>query len=72
MIGLKAPGNCSASFCSNKILVLLCEGPKPQNSMISGFVSPPLFIDFNIPNYFNKYKKVYGNIFEKYFFVNLI
>ena len=38
--GLKAPGNYSASFWYNKIMVLLCEGPKLPNSMISGFSIP--------------------------------
>ena len=36
-IGLEALGNYSDQFWSNKILVLLCEEPKPPNSMISGF-----------------------------------
>ena len=40
IISLKAPGNYSASFRSNKTLVLLCEGPKPNISMISGFLDP--------------------------------
>ena len=39
-MGLKAPGNYLDQFWSDKILVLLCEGPKPQKSMISGFVEP--------------------------------
>ena len=48
VIGLKAPGNDSVSFWSDKILVLLCEGPKPNMSMISGFLNPkePLFNRF--------------------------
>ena len=38
------------SFWSNEILVLLGEGPKPNMSMVSGFVNPqkPLFMDLNI------------------------
>ena len=54
MIGLKAPGNYSASFWSNKISVLLCEGPNPNISMIYEFVDPwdPLFIGFHIQKYF--------------------
>ena len=40
IIGLKAPGNYSASFWSNEILVLLCEGQKPNISMISESVNP--------------------------------
>ena len=34
-------------FWSNKIWVLLCEGPKPPNSMTSGFLNPgePLLMD---------------------------
>ena len=55
------PGNSSDQFCSNKISVLLCEGPTPRNSMISGFLSPGklLFMDFIIPNYFKQYKKIW-------------
>ena len=51
IISLKAPQNYPASFWSNTISVLFCEGPKSQNSMISRFVDPwePLFIDLNIP-----------------------
>ena len=37
IIGLRAPGNYSASFWSNKISISLCEGPKPPNSMIAWF-----------------------------------
>ena len=49
MIGLKAPGNYSDQFWSNKILVLLCEGLKPNISTIPGFLSPweLLFMHFN-------------------------
>ena len=52
-------GNYLDQCWSNKILVWLCEGPKPQNSMISGFPDPwnPVFIDLNIPNYFNEHEK---------------
>ena len=59
-IGLQAPGNYSASFRSNKISVLLCEGPKPNLFMISGFLSPrePLFMDLLIPNYCKNSKKI--------------
>ena len=35
LIGLKAPGDYSASFWSNEISILLCEGPEPPDSMIS-------------------------------------
>ena len=71
-MGSKAPGNYLDQFWSNRILVLLCEGPKPANSMISGFLSPggTLFMGFNIPNYYKKYKKS-GHIFENVIFVNL-
>ena len=43
-------------FWSNNILVLLCDGPKPNISMISGFLSPgePLFMDLNIPKILQK------------------
>ena len=56
-------------FWSNKILVLLCEGPKPHNSMISEFVTPwgPLFIDFNIPKCFNEYKTIMETFSTFYF-----
>ena len=37
IIGSKAPGSYLDQLWSNKILVLLCEGPRPPNSMISGF-----------------------------------
>ena len=57
MIGLEAPGNYSAS---NRMSVLLCEGPKPPTPMIPGFLDPkdPVFIDLNLPNYFRKYKEI--------------
>ena len=40
----------------NKILVFLCEGPKPNSSMISGLLTPgePLFMHLNIPHYLTK------------------
>ena len=34
---MRAPGNYSDQFWSNKRSISLCEGPKPQNSMISGY-----------------------------------
>ena len=40
IIGLKALENYSDQFWSHKISVLLCEGPKPQNSVISGISAP--------------------------------
>ena len=60
IIRLKAPGNYSASFWSNKISVLLLERPKSPNSMMSGFLSPGehLFMDFNIPKYYNKMRRI--------------
>ena len=50
IIGLKAPGNYSDSSWSNKISVLLCEGPKPPNSMICGCLKPrdPFMYGFKI------------------------
>ena len=68
-ICLKAPGNDSDQFCCDQILVLLCEGPKPNISMISGFLSPgePLFMDLNTPEYFKTYKKIWKH-FGKYYF----
>ena len=54
IIGSKAPGNYFASFWSDNFPILLCERPKPNISMISGFLDPqdPLFMDLNIPNSF--------------------
>ena len=64
--GLKAPGNYSHQFWSNKCSILLLERPKPQNFMISGLLSPgeTLFIDLNMPNYFKHVRK-HGNYFEQ-------
>ena len=39
-IGLKAPGNGSASFWSYNFSICLCERPKPNISRISGFLRP--------------------------------
>ena len=41
--------------------------------MISGLLSPgePLFVDLVISNYFNKYRKSYGNVFENINSINL-
>ena len=71
IIGLKAPGISSDQFWFNKILVLLCERPKPTIVMISGCLSPgeSLFMDLNIPTYFNHYKKMWKR-FRKNSFVN--
>ena len=46
----KSPGNQSDQFWSNQISVSLCEEPKPNMSMIPGFLDlwDPLFIDLNI------------------------
>ena len=46
--GLKAPGNYSGPFWSNRLPILLLERPKPNISMISGFLDPvgPLFYGF--------------------------
>ena len=63
IMGLKALGKYSDQFWSNEISVLLCEGPKLNIFMISGFLTPggrPLFIDLKIPNYFKQYKKNAG------------
>ena len=71
---MKAPGNYSDQFWSNKISVLLWEGPKPNMSMIYGFVSPgeTLFMDLDIPKYLKNIRKC-GNLFGSYdLFVNLI
>ena len=65
IIGLKAPGDYSDQFWSNKISVLLCEGAKPNISMFSGFLTPggPIFIDLKIKQ--SKTYKGYMEIFLK-------
>ena len=40
IIGLKAPGNYSASSWSYNLSILFCEGPKPNISMNFGFLDP--------------------------------
>ena len=65
IIGLKAPGNYSASFWSNEISVILCEGPKPNISMISGFLEPwsPVFMAFIIPKILQrKFEKIWEHL----------
>ena len=60
-------------FWFDKMSVLLCEGPKPPNSMISGFLNPsgPLLIDLNLPNYLTKYMSENMETFlENTFFAN--
>ena len=66
IIGLKYLGNSLNQCGSNKMSVLLCEGPKPNISMISGFVSPgePLFMSYGL-----KYTKIlqkYKESLEKF------
>ena len=65
LIGLKAPGIYLDQFWSNKISVLLCEGAKPQNSMISGFVDPlgALISGLNIQKTLQKTDK-YGHVLK--------
>ncbi len=59
MRGLKVPVDYSNQFWSDKILVLFCEGSKPNISMISGFLPPGMLINgLDIPTYFKKYKKI--------------
>ena len=72
-IGLKVLGDYLDQFWYNKMSVLLCEGPKPPNSMISGFVSPgePLFMDLNISKYFKQYKKDMEVFFKRGMFYKL-
>ena len=72
IIGLKFPGNELDQFGSNKISVLLSEGPKLQNSMIYGYASPGelLFMDLNIPKHFKKYKQDM-NICSKLLFLQI-
>ena len=52
IISLKALGNHFASFWFNHFSILSLEKPKPNISMISGFLNPSLFIASNIPKYF--------------------
>ena len=62
----------TASFWFNTISILLCEGPKPNISMISGFLRPgePLFMDLNILKYFRNIRTIL--VFLKHMiFVNL-
>ena len=53
MIGLKAPGNYSDQFWSNKNSVLLLGRQKTPNSMISGFLGlvETLIYGFNVFKY---------------------
>ena len=50
--------NYSDQFWSNMFSISL-ERPKPNISMISGFLDPcePLRMDLNIPKHFQTYKK---------------
>ena len=59
IIGLKAPGNYLDQFWSNKVLVLLCEEPKPTSFVLSGCLDhwEPLFMDSNMPDYFQNIRK---------------
>ena len=59
-MGLKVLGNYLDQFWSNTISVLLFEGTKSPNSMVSGFLTPgePLFMDLiNIPRDFKHIRK---------------
>ena len=66
----KAPGNYSASFWAYKFSICLCERPKPNISMISGFLDPwePLFMDLNILIYFRNIGQSW-KCFRKIFFL---
>ena len=70
MTGLKAPGDYSDQFRSNIFSVLFCEEPKPPSSMISGFLNPgePVFMDLDIPKYFNEYRHNYGHVLKIIFY----
>ena len=71
-MGLEAPGDCSDQFGYNKMLVLVCEGPKPPSPMISWFLSlgEPLFIDFNTQKCFKNMKK-HKHLFQPNIFINI-
>ncbi len=71
-MGLKAPGDYSDQFWSNKMSVLLCEVPKPNIFMISGFLNPwsPLFMEVNIQKILQTNKK-HMDAFLKILFVNM-
>ena len=53
--------------------ILLLGRQQTQNSMNSGFVDPlePLFMDLDIPKYFEKYRKVWEPVWETHSFVNV-
>ena len=53
MIGLKAPGDYSDQFWSNKFTILSLEKPEPNIFMISGFSGPlaTRIYGFNMPKY---------------------
>ena len=80
IIGLKG-GNYSASFWSTRISVLSCEGPKPNISMISGFLNPwsPVFMVYYSKNTSKNIRKYMGtsstniafHIWTSMFFVKL-
>ena len=61
---VKAPGNHLDPFWSNQISVLLCEAPKPQNSMISIFSSSlgTLIYGFQYTKLLQKDKEIYVSI----------
>ena len=58
-------------FWSNKILVLLCQGPKRQNSMMSGFFDPETLIcGFYYNKLLQQYKSNMETISQVIIFVN--
>ena len=73
IIGLKAPGNYSASFRSNNFRFAYVRDQKTNIVMISGFVDPgqPLFMDLNIPNYFKTYTRNRNIVLKHIIFENL-
>ena len=54
-------------------MILLGEGPKPQNSMISGFLDPqdPVYIDFKHTKILLKISEKYGTDFNYNIFISL-
>ena len=58
----------SASWGTGQIQIWPIEVPKTSICMISGFLQPPtwepLFVDLNIPNYFDESKKIKNHLWN--------
>ena len=73
IISLKAPGNYLDHFWSNKILVLLCEGRKPNIFMISEFLTPgdPCLWILIYQNTSNNIRIIMDTFLHNNYFVNM-